>query len=232
MSLSLHLRVLWRFRWIVLLGTLASVALTFLSVFHVDWSTRKLTYRSSEQWTSYARIFVTQPGFPYGAVNTGGADPTTLAANAILYSQFANSDPVRRLSFGAVKPPGDIVAAPVLASANSSDALPIVSIAATADSKPLAIELARKEMTGLILYVRQQQQAADIGPTNRIVLQVIGQPQTAALVKGRSKTLPIVVFLFTMLAVVGLALILENLRPLVVTEDVKPVSFPQRSNVA
>jgi hypothetical protein len=51
-------------------------------------------------------------------------------------------------------------------------------------------------------------------------------------VKGRSKTLPIVVFLFTMLAVVGLALILENLRPLVVTEDVKPVSFPQRSNVA
>ena len=36
---------------------------------------------------------------------------------------------------------------------------------------------------------------------------------TTVLLEGRSKTVPIVVFLTVMLAVIGLAFILENLRP-------------------
>ncbi len=45
------------------------------------------------------------------------------------------------------------------------------------------------------------------------------------LLEGRSKTVPIVVFLTVMLAVIGLAFILENLRPRV--RPVADVSDPQ-----
>jgi hypothetical protein len=232
-SLALHLRVLWRFKLIVAIGFLGAVVLTFMSVAKVDLKTHKITPRGSQQWTSYARIFVTQPGFPYGAVNTGTADPTKFAANAILYSQLATSDKVTHLAFGPVKPLGTIQAAPVLASGNSSDALPIVSIAATADTKPKAMDMARRETDALISYVEQEQKQAKIPDDNRVVLQVIAQPLTAQLVKGRSKTLPIVVFSLIMFATVGLAFLLENLRPLPAAEDkATPLSIPPRSNVA
>jgi hypothetical protein len=232
MRLDLYFRVLWRFKFVVALGMVAALALTFLSVARFDLSTHKVTYRSSEQWTSYARIFVTERGFPYGAVDANGGDPARFAANAILYSQLATSDAVTRLAFAGTKPPGTIQAAPVLASADSSDALPIVSIAATAASADTAKELARREMEGLIRYVGVEQERAAIPVGNRVVLQVILQPEHAELTKGRSKTLPIVVFLCAMLAVVGLAFVFENLRPLPAFEEQLPVALPPRSNVA
>lgn len=233
MDLALYSRVMWRFRLLVAIGTLLAVLLTFLTLFKVDVAKRSISYRSSEQWTSYSRIFVTQKGFPYGQVNGGGQDPAALAANAILYSNFATSDPVLRLAFGKHEPPATAIqAAPVLASANSSDALPIVSIAATAATQHAAVRMAKRETSGLIRYIQRNQGDASIPAKNRVVLQVIQQPRTASLTKGRSKTLAVVVFLSTMLAVIALAFVLENLRPPVRREATEPVPLSGRSRVA
>jgi hypothetical protein len=231
MDLRLHLRVLWRFRILVALGILCALAVAFLALMRVDYTTGKVSYRASEQWVSYSRIFVTQRGFPYGAVSTNGQNPSALAANAILYSQLANTDPVLRLAFGPTKPPGTIQAAPVLASQSTSDALPIISIAATAATPARAKNLARLETSGLIRYVQRLQTGAQIAPNNRIQLRVIQQPLVATLFKARSKTLPIVVFLTTLLAFIGLAFVLENLRPLA-GKEFAPVSLPRAENVA
>jgi hypothetical protein len=233
MDLPLYFRVMWRFRVIVAIGTLVAVVLTFLTLVRVDLKTHSLAYRSSEQWVSYSRIFVTQRGFPYGEVDTGSGNPATLASNAILYSNLATSDPVLELAFGKNPPPATAIqAAPVLASANSSDALPIVSIAATAATRESAVHIAQLETLGLIRYIRIEQSRASTPEKNRVVLQVIQQPRTATLLKGRSKTLPVVVFLSTMLAVMALAFILENLRPRVRPEAADPVPLPSRSQVA
>jgi hypothetical protein len=231
MDLRLHFRVLWRFRILVALGILCALAVAFLALMRVDFATGKVSYRASEQWVSYSRIFVTQRGFPYGAVRTSGQDPASLAANAILYSQLANTDPVLHLAFGPTKPPGTIQAAPVLASQSGSDALPIISIAATAATSTKAKSLARRETSGLIRYVQSLQNGAQIASDNRVQLRVIQQPVLATLLKGRSKTLPIVVFLTTLLAFVGLAFVLENLRPLA-GKEFAPVSLPRAENVA
>ena len=67
-----------------------------LSVVRVDGD--GIRYRQSEKWASYARIFVTEQGFPWGRLQTSGTvDPGRFAGLAVLYANLADSDPVKRL---------------------------------------------------------------------------------------------------------------------------------------
>jgi hypothetical protein len=231
MDLRLHMRVIWRFRLVAALGLLLAAGLAFLSVARVDIGKHSVTYRTSEQWISYAHVFVTQSGFPYGSINPNGPNPAALTTDAVLYSQFAVSDPVLKLAFGKTKPPGTIDAAPLL-TATTGEPLPIVSIAATAATPALAKELALDEMNGLIRYVKGLQARNEISDADRVQLEVIQYPANASLAKGRSLTLPIVVFLTALLAVVGLCFILENLRPLPAKDGTGPISLPRAENLA
>jgi hypothetical protein len=214
MDLRLAFRVIRRFKIIVALGAILAVALAGFATYRVNPSTGKLTPRGSEQWISYARIFVTQAGFPYGQLSPRGSAATDFAANAVVYSSFADSDPVVNLAFGGPKPAdANIQVAPVLASQSSTEALPIISIASTSDTPRKAMAYARAEMRGLISYVEQKQTNAKIREDQRVLLQVIKEPKSATLLKARSKTIPVVVFLVAMLGVIGFAFLLENLRP-------------------
>jgi hypothetical protein len=64
-------------------------------------------------------------------------------------------------------------------------------------------------------YIVQQQVANRIPAKKRVVLQVItsANKHNTTLAAGRKKTTPIVIFLTVLLAAVGLAFVLENLRP-------------------
>lgn len=209
MDLDLFGRVLWRFKTIVGAGIAAAFVLAFFAAFRVG--SNGIEYRSQQQWVSYSRIFVTERGFPWGSVG-GSTDPSRFASLAILYSNFAQSDAVQKLAFGGAPKSGTIQAAPVLASQNTSDALPLISVAGISTSRTQAITLARRETLGLVRYVDNQQRANSIPLKNRVVLQVISEASAARSLSGRSKTLPIVVFLTVLIAVCGLALVLENLR--------------------
>jgi fructose-specific phosphotransferase system IIC component len=52
---------------------------------------------------------------------------------------------------------------------------------------------------------------------------VVQHADKARLLSGRSKTLPIVIFMTIMIAVIGLSVLLENLRP-----RVRPVAAEQK----
>src|SRR5689334_8767941 len=107
MDIKLYGRVLWRFRVLVIVGLIAACALATVAMFHV--SSNGLKYRQTETWSSTARLFVTQEGFPWGRA----VDPSTLAPNAktaprfadanrftglaFLYAQLATSDDVRTI---------------------------------------------------------------------------------------------------------------------------------------
>src|SRR5215207_7640957 len=106
MDFRLFARVLWRFRLLVLLGFILATALSMLALVQV--SAEGLKYRQSELWASTTRLLVTQTGFPEGRLyaqqpdmttNPGVpvADPGRFNNLAILYSELATSDPVRRL---------------------------------------------------------------------------------------------------------------------------------------
>jgi hypothetical protein len=70
-------------------------------------------------------------------------------------------------------------------------------------------------------YIRDQQASKGVSLNQRVVLQVVSTQ--AQLVKGRKKTLAIVAFLAVMIATVGFAFVLENLRPgMYATEPATP----------
>jgi capsular polysaccharide biosynthesis protein len=224
MDLRLYSRVIWRFRYLVLGGLLVGFALAFLSF--VSIGSGGVKYREREQWVSYTTLFVTQPGFPAGravipgvdpnastpGTGTRFADPARFSALAILYAQLINSDAVRSVMEKDGPINGKIEAAPVT-TPDGNEALPLVQIAATSDSPAAAEALAGRTSLAFRDYLRAQQLKSSIRPGDRAVATSLKAPDTAILVAGRSLTKPVVIFLTTLIVVLGLAFVLENLNP-------------------
>ena len=194
MDLQLFGRVIWRFRLLVIVGLLVAVFLATLSLCKIG--PHGLKYRGAEQWVSYSRVLVTESGFPEGKLSlSGGADPTRFIQLAIIYSNFTNTDSVQRMLAKPTPLPGSVEAAAVPVTPGSTDVLPIISIAGLSDSQAHANELTARATSALIDYVHQQQRMHDIAEKDLVQLQVIQKPGLPKMLKGRSKTMPIVVFM-------------------------------------
>jgi hypothetical protein len=224
-DLRLYASVLWRFRLLVALGVLLAVSLATLSMVRVG--SGGIEYRQAELWSSTTRLGVTQQGFPWGrllaaqgatleeqaaALGIPLADPNRLNTLAILYAELATSDLVRRqmLRDGPIR--GKILATPVVAGENRV-MLPLIDLMAVATSPRGAVELAQRSASALTTYLRLQQKMNDVPTKDRVVVQQLVRPKRPEIFQPRSKTMPMVVFLATMLATVGLAFLLENLTP-------------------
>jgi hypothetical protein len=224
MDFRLYSRVLWRFKWLVALGLVLGASLGLLSVVRV--SSDGLTYRQSELWTSTTRLGVTQNGFPWGRLLAQEvtpdeqaerlgiplADPNRLNTLAVLYAELATSDPVRRqmLEDGPLR--GKIIATPVVVGENRV-MLPFIDVAAIATSPRGAVVLAQRAADAFGVFMRDQQVANRVPAADRVIVQQLVRPKPPKLFQPRSKTMPVVVFLAVMFATIGLAFLLENLRP-------------------
>jgi hypothetical protein len=222
----LYARVLWRFRLLVVAGVILATSLALLS--QVRISSSGITYRQTELWSSTMRLLVTQHGFPEGRLfgevpSTDGqsqsgdetipvVNPDRLTSLAVLYADLAVSDPVRRVMLldGPVR--GKIVATPLIADKTNAP-LPLIDLTAIATSQKSALGLARRGAGALETYIEREQRTNKVPEADRVVVQTIVQPKRATIYRPRSKTMPIVIFLAVMFAVVGLAFVLENARP-------------------
>ena len=224
MDLQLVLRVLWRFRILVITGLVLAFALAFLSMVRVQLTGKPhFAYRTHPQYESLTTVFVTTHGFPWGALNlrAGTTDPNAprgtvdtgvLRNFASLYIQLAASDPVMRVMAKQGKPvPGTVQAFPILAS--DSTTLPLIGLSAIATTPDAARKLARAHLRAFETWLETSQEQAGTKPDNRIVLEPVSGPLRAHLVMGRKKTKPVMIFLAMSLLVFGLAFALENLRP-------------------
>jgi hypothetical protein len=225
MDLQVLARVVWRFRYIVLVGTMLAVSLAFLSFVRVDIGGKPLlSYRETEQWESLSTIFVTSRGFPWGSVSatpegettSEGADPvdpgrlTTLAA---IYMKLAQSDAVlSRIAATDEDFEGSVQTFPVFAESGGPQ-LPLITLSAVSASPGGAQDLGRRYLTAFLNFLREKQVEGRIPLEDRVQFQVLREPQPANLLAGRRKTRPILIFLGIMSATIGLALLLENLRP-------------------
>jgi len=109
-----------------------------------------------------------------------------------------------------------LVEAVPLVSTNGSDAsLPLLSVRGIATSPEGAVVVAQRASNAFQEFLDTEQDRRAIPAEQRVVLTEVRHPTlgTTVLLEGRTKTLPIVVFLTVMLAVIGLAFILENIRP-------------------
>lgn len=224
MDLRLYSRVIWRFRYLVGGGLVLGLLLAFLSFVKVG--SGGLEYRDGEQWVSYTTLFVTQPGFPAGRAVIPGvdnepsdprqatrfADPSRFSALALLYAQLINSDSVSAIMRRDGPIDGTIEAAPIT-TPRGDEALPLVQIAATSTSGPAAEVLAARVSAAFATYLRERQERTGIRAKDRAEVVNIKRPVTANLLSGRSLTRPIVILLATLIVVLGLAFVLENLNP-------------------
>lgn len=242
MDVLLLSRVLWRFKYVVLGGFVLAVVLSVLTVARIDTAHGApfIAKRTAPLYAGSATLLITQSGFPWGSAvqqyttspsagPVANGDLTRLTSLANLYVQMANSDTIRRLV--AKRAPSTIG---LLATQNystspsfSSYPLPIITLSATSRTGRLAVEDAQASADVLKTYLRRQQNAAGIDPSNRVVVQELEAPKKAVVVNATKKTLPAVVFLTIMLAVLGLAFVLENLRPRVAVSEVsRPEAEP------
>lgn len=226
MDFQLYARVLWRFKLLFLLGLMLAIALATLSLVRV--SADGLTYRQTELYTSATRVLITQRGFPTGrllavdpsldpaeeATRLGIplADPNRLNNLTILYAELATSDPVLRQMRRDGPIRGKIIATPVVVQ-DGRYTLPLIDIVAIAATPLEAIKLSLRGTTAFQTYLKRNQQANHVPSTDRVLVEQVMRPRGAKIFQGRSKTMPIVIFLAVMFATVGLAFLLENLRP-------------------
>jgi hypothetical protein len=187
-----------------------------------------LKSRTAPIYSSSAVLLITQPGFPWGSAvqsytpsNTSGQAPvatgdlTRLTSLTNLYVQIANSDIIQARVAKKAPTTQSVVATQNYSLSPSlySSPLPIMTITARSRTKALAIADAQASADVLVAYLKHQQSAARITPSDRVVVQQLQAPKRAVAVNPTKKTLPAVVFLTIMLAVVGLAFVLENMRP-------------------
>jgi hypothetical protein len=236
MDLQLVGRVLWRFKLLVLAGFGLALCLSFLAMMNVSFKggSPSFTYRDSEQWDSVSMLFVTSQRFPWGSVlppqsqdvvprtvpqpeegtMPTGVDPAHLTSLAGLYARLATSDEVYRMMLKGGPITGSVQAEPLAAGKdNSGSPLPMIGLSAISTSAQAAHELARRHVNAFVRFLEQRQAEADIAPQERVVVEVVSSPQRAVLVEPRKKTRPVIVFLAVMIAVIGLAFVLENIRP-------------------
>jgi hypothetical protein len=228
-DLQLILRVLWRFRLLVGVGCVLAVLLAAFSYMKLP----SLEPRQDEQWESLSTLFVTSKGFPWGSIGTGSPDegevspgeeentatpneldPVHLTGLAALYVRLATTDPVLDLMRKQGPIDGELAAFPV----NSDDTgrgavLPMVTLSAMSSTPEKAQGLASRHAKAFVQYLNAEQKQSGIPADEQVQVQVIRKPAGAELPTPRKKTRPMVVFVAVMIAVIGLAFALENLRP-------------------
>lgn len=254
MDLQLVGRVLWRFRVLILAGLALALCLSFFATVQVSFKNGSPTfkYRDLEKWDSVSTLFVTSQKFPWGSVlppqsqeviprpapeqeslgdSVGvGVDPAHLTSLAGLYARLATSDPVLRLMARNGPITGLIQAEPLAAGKdNSGDALPMIGFSAISTSAPAAHQLATRHVNAFVRFIEQRQTEAKIPPEERVVVEIAQRPMAPVLIEPRKKTRAVIVFLAVMVAVVGLAFVLENIRPRVrplpaQAQDLPPVA--------
>ena len=216
MDLGLFARVIWRFKFVVFGGVFLAIALAALSLAKISFVHGKptLTYRKALTYESGGTVLITQRGFPWGSLSADASGVGRLTSLASFYAQLASSDAVKARLHLPAGEAGGVSAKPVVdLTTGYGVALPMIEIVGFSTSSKGAVDIATGATQAFISYVAQRQQAAGISPRDRVVLQVMNPPQFGAVVAPRKKTLPIMIFMLVMSATIGLAFMLENLRP-------------------
>jgi hypothetical protein len=229
MDIRLLLRLISRFWYIAIAGLLLAVAATIFSAARLDTAHWQLKYRQLLEYQSTAVLLVdgNRPSWLYAVppgsasaetkdatVSTSGiADPARLGGLTSLYGYFVQSDAVRKLT--GDDPINSVSAVTITADVGNGrrDPLPLLAVTATGASPAAATDLAGRVTHAFQRYVRIRQTKFHVAAGDRVTLQVVNAPSQGTLVAPRSYTRAIVAGLLTLIATIGLMLLIENLRP-------------------
>ena len=206
-------RVLGRFKVLIAAAFVLAIVLALLSYVKVDVNNGvKFKYRTNETWASSTQLLVSGKDLIY---------EDRYVPQAQLFAKFALGDRVRALMLRDGPIHGLLDAGPLPATSSSDEFLPIVNIVGYARSREGATVLADRDARALKQFINQRQ---------RVYLTVV-KHGPAQLTSPRSKTLPVLVFLLVMAAGIGLAFVLESVRPRIhALPDAAPRTRVERRN--
>jgi hypothetical protein len=218
LDLELYLRVIWRFRVLVGLGFVLAVVLAVLTFARVSFAhgVPKLTYRQAETYEADSILLVGQNQSSFGGTNS--ANPSRFSGLATFYAQLVSSDTVQSL-IARQLPASERRTVSVLAAASLPDpsvyngVLPFIAIEGFAEHPDTAIDASLIGAHVFMRYIAAQQARAGVRADDRVLVDLVKRPTQVRVVVPRKKTGPIAVFLAVMIATLGGAFVLENLRP-------------------
>jgi capsular polysaccharide biosynthesis protein len=225
-------RALARFWWLVLAGIILGGAVA-VAVYKLE---------AKPKYTATTSLFVNSPNAPYlrtqqtpAGTPTGPAsknsqppakssaaqsapDTATLVNAANTYPLLIQSDQIARVRnahYGTLR--GTVTANALNATTNSygvfrPSPLPVIQVKATANSASGAEKLADATVGAFQLWLRSQQTTHGIPPSERISVQQLSVPAVTTT-GGRSKGLPLFLGVIVLLALCGLAIMLDHQRP-------------------
>jgi len=253
---NIYLRGLLRFWWVLLLGLIIASAVAVLAVYSVELKAPPtLTERSTPTYTAGARILVTTRQKPYyrtgvdvapATPSLGTGDSSTSAANgeeradfgtlitaANLYPLLIESDQVARLRRGLFGYIPGVVSAQAVYAVNTPgrfvpSRVPVIQIVAAAKTRQNAARLAQGTVDAFTKFIAREQDAGNVKPSDRVIIQQIQAPLAVVSSGGTSFSMPLLAFIAVALAFGGLAVLLDRLFPPtptradVVLESVEP----------
>ena len=89
----------------------------------------------------------------------------------------------------------------------------MVGLSAVARTPAEAHALATRHVKAFVRFIEERQAASRIPRDQRVVVEIVQNPQRPLLIGPRKKTRSVIVFLAVMIAVIALCFVLENLRP-------------------
>ena len=208
---------------------LLALLLAILSVARISFPSR-FEYRQAEVWTSQSKLFLTEPGFPWGGRSSlsgrsrlprssrsrtcpSSLIPVGSTLSPSFYAQLANSDQVLAAAKRRGLGEGTFYRSP----SSDDEWFQLPSDPRDNSDSPFGrLEPSRPRNIGTAAfraYLSEQQGTARIPADQRVKVDVVSVARGAVLTEGRRHTLPVVVFLSVVMAFMGLAFVLENLRP-------------------
>jgi capsular polysaccharide biosynthesis protein len=228
--LNTSARALARFWWLVLAGiVLGAVAAAFV-----------YKQEAKPKYSATTSLFVNSPSAPYlrtqqtpssaapasqktptvskYSVGASTPDTATLVNAANTYPLLIQSDAiarVRQAHYGALE--GTVTANALNATTNSygvfrPSPLPVIQVKATSTSASGAEQLADATVGAFQLWMRGQQRQHGIPQSQRISVQQLASP-VVSTTGGRSKGLPVFIGALVLLALCGLAIVIDTQRP-------------------
>jgi capsular polysaccharide biosynthesis protein len=226
MDVPQYLRVLWRYKWLLLVGVVVAAAAAMVAGFTLV--NGKLVSRTTQQYTAATTvmlgsadqsIYTDQQVGPTQAPGQT-VQQTNLAQTAVVYAYLISGDSIRQqveAQLGAFGPDDKLTAVSRTTQPAGSEqfpgkyTLPMINIVGASDDASRAEKISRTAAEQFQTYVVRQQNEAKVAAGDRIQLTTITDGAAEAA-QGSNPAIPLVITgVGVLLVFVALAFVLYNI---------------------
>ncbi len=216
MDLPLFWGVIKRYKRLAIGGTVLAALLAVLTYGTPSVSGGKPTIvpRSIPTYQSQAELLISQYDGVFGradAQTLSVGTATFLSSLSPIYAGIANGTVVQA-AVRASKLPGTVIASEGV-DPNTGAYTPFVNITASAPTAQGAEKLVKLGIATFQNYIAQMEANTNVPQSARVDLQVVKTGLPAVLVSGHKVTLPLLVFVAVIIALIALLFSLENRDP-------------------